>query len=92
MNTHSETTTTTTTTTTATHNTQHSLSGTGTDQHYVPLDQTTCFLLSFSRTGVACCLPACAQGLSVLVMENSGNGVLFGLVGFSLVFGAHGEC
>ena len=24
-----------------------SLSGTGTDQHYVPLDQTTCFLLSF---------------------------------------------
>ena len=24
-----------------------SLSGTGTDQHYVPLDQTACFLLSF---------------------------------------------
>ena len=25
-----------------------SLWGTGTDQHYVPLDQTTCFLLSLS--------------------------------------------
>ena len=28
------------------------------------------------RTGVACCLPTCAQGLSVPVMGNSGNGIL----------------
>ena len=27
------------------------------------------------RTGVACCLPTCAKGFSVLVMENSANGV-----------------
>ena len=29
------------------------------------------------RSVVACCLPACAKGLSVPVMENSGNGVFF---------------
>ena len=32
------------------------------------------------RTGVACCLPTCAQGLSVPVMENSGNGIFWGLL------------
>ena len=45
--------------------------GTRTDQRHVPLGQTTCFFLS-----VACCLPTCAQGLSVPVMEIVGNGVL----------------
>ena len=29
------------------------------------------------RTGVACCLPTCAQGLSAPVMENSGNGIFW---------------
>ena len=29
------------------------------------------------RTGVACCLPTCAQGLSFPVMENSGNGIFW---------------
>ena len=29
------------------------------------------------RTGVACCLPTCAQGLSAPVMGNSGNGIFW---------------
>ena len=37
------------------------------------------------RTRVACCLPTCAQGLSVPVMVNSGIGI-FGA--FGLLFGA----
>ena len=32
------------------------------------------------RTGVACCLPTCAQGLSVPVMENSGYGIFLGFL------------
>ena len=32
----------------------------------------------FLRTGVACCLPTCAKGLSVPVMGNSGIGICFG--------------
>ena len=43
------------------------------------------------RTGVACCLPTCAQGSSVPVMGNALYGVFFGLFGFSLVSCAHGE-
>ena len=57
-----------------------SLSGTGTDQHYVMLDQTTCFLLSLFRTGVACCLPTCAQGLSVPVMGEFWEWHVFGFL------------
>ena len=30
------------------------------------------------KAGVACCLPTCAQGLSVPVMENASYGVFFG--------------
>ena len=42
------------------------------------------------RTGVACCLPTCAQGLSIPVVGNSGNGVFFwGFLGFSFVPCAH---
>ena len=42
---------------------------------YVPLGQTTCFLLLLRlRTGMECCLPTCAQGSSVSVM---GNAVFF---------------
>ena len=50
--------------------------GFGTDQRYVPLDQTTCFLCSLFRTGVQCYSPTCAQDFSVLVTVNSGNGIL----------------
>ena len=32
------------------------------------------------RTGVACCLPTCAQGLSAPVMGNSGNGIFLGFL------------
>ena len=32
------------------------------------------------RTGVACCLPTCAQGLSVPVMGNSGYGIFWGFL------------
>ena len=66
-------------------------SGTGTDQHCVPLDQTTCFL----RTGVACCLPTCAQGLSVPVTGGLLCWVwyfLFFFFGFFLVFCTYGDC
>ena len=49
--------------------------GTGTDSHYVPLGQTACFLLSLFKGGVACCLPTCAHGSSVPVMENAVVGV-----------------
>ena len=31
----------------------------------------------FLLAGVACCLPTCAKGLSVPVMENSGNGIFW---------------
>ena len=41
-------------------------------QRYVPLDQTTCCLLLL--TGVACCLPTCAQGSSVSVTGSGGDG------------------
>ena len=40
---------------------------------------------------MACCLPRCAQGLSVPVMGNSGIGI-FWAFGFSLVPCAYGEC
>ena len=40
---------------------------------------------SFLRTGVACCLPTCAQGLSVPVMVNSGIGIFWA---FGFLFGA----
>ena len=55
-----------------------SRSGTGTDKHYVPLGQAACYLCSFSRTGVACCLPTCAQGSSAAVVELVGSGVFGG--------------
>ena len=66
-----------------------SWSGTGTDQRYVPLSQTTCLLLYMFKTGVACCLPTRAQGLLVPVMESFGFGVFLGLFGFSSLFFVH---
>ena len=69
-----------------------SLSVTGTDQHYVPLDQTS--MLSscpLFKAGVVCCLPTCAQGLSAPVMGNSGEWHFFGFSGFSSVSCVLGE-
>ena len=43
------------------------------------------------RTGVACCLPTCAQGLSVPVVGNSGYGI-FWFFGFSSVSCVLGDC
>ena len=44
------------------------------------------------KAGVACCLPTCAQGSSVPVMENAIYGVFFFcFFGFSLVSCAYGE-
>ena len=43
------------------------------------------------KAGVACCLPTCAQGSSVPVMENAASGV-FRLFGIFSVPCAHGEC
>ena len=43
-------------------------------------------------TGVACCLPTCAQGLSVPVMVTSGYGMFWGFSGFSSVSCVLGEC
>ena len=44
---------------------------------WVKQHASSCLLL---RTGVACCLPTCAQGLSGPLMENFGFGVFFFLV------------
>ena len=38
------------------------------------MDQTTCFSCPLLKVGVACCLPTCAKGSSVPVMENTVNG------------------
>ena len=43
------------------------------------------------KAGGACCLPTCAQGSSVPVMENASFGVFFGFFGFFLVSCACGE-
>ena len=43
------------------------------------------------KAGVACCLPTCAQGSSVPVMENALHGVFFFFLIFSLVSCAYGE-
>ena len=43
------------------------------------------------RTGVACCLPTCAQGFSAPVMRDSGNGI-FCVVWLSSVSCVLEEC
>ena len=59
--------------------------GTGSDQHYVPLSQTTCFLLSFS------------EGRSGMLFANVcgevpfGFWTFFGLLDFFFVSCAYGE-
>ena len=44
------------------------------------------------KAGVACCLPTCAQGSSVPVMGNSGNGIFWVCLASLLVSCAYGEC
>ena len=44
------------------------------------------------RTGVACCLPTCAQSISVPVMGNLGFGFFFGCLASLWCFCACGEC
>ena len=55
---------------------------------WVKQHPSSCPLLS---TGVTCCSPTCAQGLSVLVVGNFGFGVLW-VFGFSSVSFAYGGC
>ena len=61
-----------------------SVSGTGTDQRYVPLGQTTCFLLSLVANRSGMLFANVCVGLSVPVSGNFGFGVFWA---FWLLFG-----